>query len=255
MAAKPLRALIVDDERLARLALRTLLAANDGVVVVGEASGVDDAEALIRRELPQVVFLDIQLRGENGFDLLARNAGTFHTVFVTAFDAYAVRAFEVHALDYLLKPVDPVRLAAALARARNPAAAPTAEARAPTYRYDDLFFHDDARSPRFIRIRDIAFIRAAGNYTELHLAAGPLLLVLRPLSTWETQLAGAPFVRVHRSLLVNLDFVERVERGEGYTYDLFVRGHAEPLPMSRRRATELKGKRDAFRGGGREVAE
>ena len=254
MAAEPLRALIVDDERLARLALRTLLAGNPDVVVVGEASGVDDAEVLIRREHPQVVFLDIQLRGENGFDLLARNAGTFHTVFVTAFDAYAVRAFEVHALDYLLKPVDPVRLANALARARNPTAAP-AEVRASAYRYDDLFFHDDARSPRFIRIRDIAFIRAAGNYTELHLAGGPPLLVLRALSTWETQLAGAPFVRVHRSLLVNLDFVERIERGEGYTYDLFVRGHAGPLPMSRRRATELKRKREAFRGGGRQAAE
>ena len=254
MAAEPLRALIVDDERLARLALRTLLAGNPDVVVVGEASGVDDAEVLIRRENPQVVFLDIQLRGENGFDLLARNAGTFHTVFVTAFDAYAVRAFEVHALDYLLKPVDPVRLANALARARNPTAAP-AEVRASAYRYDDLFFHDDARSPRFIRIRDIAFIRAAGNYTELHLASGPPLLVLRALSTWESQLAGAPFVRVHRSLLVNLDFVERIERGEGYTYDLFVRGHAGPLPMSRRRATELKRKREAFRGGGRQAAE
>jgi two-component system LytT family response regulator len=246
MAAEPLRALIVDDERLARLALRTLLAGNDNVVVVGEASGVDDAEALIRREHPHVVFLDIQLRGENGFDLLARNAGTFHTVFVTAFDAYAVRAFEVHALDYLLKPVDPVRLAAALARASNPLSSP-AVPKAPAYRHDDLFFHDDSRSPRFVRIRDIAFIRAAGNYTELHLAAGPPLLVLRALSTWETQLAGALFVRVHRSLLVNLDFVERIERGEGYTYDLYVRGHAQPLPMSRRRATELKSRREAFR--------
>jgi two-component system LytT family response regulator len=250
MADEPLRALIVDDERLARLALRTLLAGNAGVVVVGEASGVNDAEALIRREHPHVVFLDIQLRGENGFDLLARNAGTFHTVFVTAFDAYAVRAFEVHALDYLLKPVDPARLKTALARAREPTharAVPPPSA----YRYDDLFFHDDARSPRFVRIRDIAFIRAAGNYTELHFTAGPPLLVLRTLSTWETQLAGAPFVRAHRSLVVNLDFVERIERGEGYTYDLFVRGHPEPLPMSRRRATELKGRREAFRRSGR----
>jgi two-component system LytT family response regulator len=239
MSPEPLRTVIVDDERLARLALRTLLGADPDVVVVGEASGVDDAEALIRRERPQLVFLDIQLRGESGFDLLARNSGTFHIVFVTAFDAYAVRAFEVHALDYLLKPVDPVRLAEALARARNRTTAP-ARAGAPTYRYDDLFFHDDARSPRFIRIRDIAFIRAAGNYTELHLAGGSPLLVLRALSTWETQLAGTPFVRVHRSLLVNLDFVERIERGEGYTYDLYVRGHPEALPMSRRRATELK---------------
>jgi two-component system LytT family response regulator len=251
MNAEPLRALIVDDERLARLALRTLLASDPEVVVVGEASGVDGAEALIRREHPRVVFLDIQLRGETGFDLLARNAGDFLVVFVTAFDAYAVRAFEVHALDYLLKPVDPTRLATALARARDPSA-PRPSAVPAAYRYDDLFFHDDARCPRFIRIRDIAFIRAAGNYTELHLAGGQRLLVLRPLLTWETQLAGAPFVRVHRSLLVNLDFVERIERGEGYTYDLFVRGHAEPLPMSRRRATELKTRREAFRGGRRE---
>jgi two-component system LytT family response regulator len=197
------------------------------------------------------VFLDVQLRGETGFELLARDAGPFHTIFVTAFDAYAVQAFEVHALDYLLKPVDAARLKEALRRARNPAATRAVPERPAAYRYGDLFFHDDVRRPRFIRIRDIAFIRAAGNYTELHFAAGPPLLVLRALSTWETQLAAAPFVRVHRSLLVNLDFVERIERGDGYTYDLFVRGHAAPLPMSRRRATELKGRRDAFRGSGR----
>ncbi len=245
MAVDSLRVVLVDDERLARRALRTLLEAQRDVEVVGEASRVDEAAALIRRERPQVVFLDVQLRGETGFELLARDAGPFQTIFVTAFDAYAVRAFEVHALDYLLKPVDPARLAEALARARDPTAARAAPPPA-AYGYDDLFFHDDARSPRFVRIRDIAFIRAAGNYTELHLAAGPPLLVLQSLTTWETQLAGAPFVRVHRSLLVNLDFVERIERGAGYTYELYVRGHAAPLTMSRRRAIELKGKRAAL---------
>lgn len=254
MAGDALRVLVVDDERLARLTLRALLTATPRVTVVGEASCVDDAEAIIRREQPEVVFLDVQLHGETGFDLLARNAGAFHTVFVTAFDVYAVRAFEVHALDYLLKPVDPIRLASTLERAQRPVS-PSASAAPVAYRYDDFYFHDDARGPRFVRIRDIAFIRAAGNYTEIHPAFGPPLLVLRALSAWETQLAGASFARVHRSLLVNLDFVERVERGEGYTYDLFVRGHAEPLPMSRRRATELKARREAFRGGGRAAAE
>jgi two-component system LytT family response regulator len=246
MAVEPLRVLLVDDERLARRALRTLLAAEHDVDVVGEASRVDEAEALIRRERPGVVFLDVQLRGETGFDLLARDAGLFHTIFVTAFDAYAVRAFEVHALDYLLKPVDPARLSAALARARDPAATEAAPTRPPTYRYDDLFFHDDARRPRFLRIRDIAFIRAAGNYTELHTATGPPLLVLRSLSTWDAQLVDTPFVRVHRSVLVNLDFVERIERGAGYTYELYVRGQAAPLAMSRRRAMKLKSRRDAL---------
>jgi two-component system, LytTR family, response regulator len=246
MTGEPLRAVLVDDERLARRALRTLLAADGTVEVVGEASRVDEAEALIRRERPAVVFLDVQLRGETGFDLLARDAAPFHTIFVTAFDAYAVRAFEVHALDYLLKPVDPGRLAEALARARQPPAIRAAPERPVTYRYDDLFFHDDARRPRFLRIRDIAFIRAAGNYTELHTAAGPPLLVLRPLATWEAQLVDTSFVRVHRSVLVNLDFVERIERGVGYTYELYLRGQAAPLAMSRRRALELKSRRDAL---------
>ena len=181
------------------------------------------------------MFLDIQLRGEAGFDLLARDAGPFRTIFVTAFDAYAVQAFEVHALDYLLKPVHPARLAEALARARDPAARRKAPERPVAYRYDDLFFHDDGRRPHFIRIRDIAFIRAAGNYTEVHMAAGPPLLVLRGLSSWEAQLKDTPFVRVHRSALVNLDFVERIERGASYTYELYVRGHAAPLAISRRR--------------------
>jgi len=247
MTAERLRAVIVDDERLARRALRTLLAAERNVDVIGEASRVDEAEALIRRERPGVVFLDIQLRGETGFELLERNAGAFHTIFVTAFDAYAVRAFEVHALDYLLKPVDATRLAEALARARNPAATRAVPERPATYGYDDLFFHDDARRPRFLRIRDIAFIRAAGNYTEVCTAAGPPLLVLRALSSWEAQLDGTLFVRVHRSALVNLNFVERIERSAGHTYDLYVRGYAAPLTMSRRRALELKSRREVFR--------
>ena len=245
MTAEPLRVLVVDDERLARLALCALLAGVSDVVVVGEASGVDEAEVLVRRERPGVVFLDIQLRGETGFDLLARDAGPFHTIFVTAFDTYAVRAFQVHALDYLLKPVHPARLGEALARARDPAAIPAPQ-RPAEYRYDDLFFHDDPRRPRFLRIRDIAFIRAAGNYTELYAAGGPPLLVLRPLATWEAQLTGTPFVRVHRSVLVNLDFVERIERGASYTYELYVRGRAAPIAMSRRRALQLKSRREAL---------
>ncbi|HJR69751.1 MAG TPA: LytTR family DNA-binding domain-containing protein [Gammaproteobacteria bacterium] len=246
MSVDRLRVLLVDDERLARRALRTLLAAERDIEVVGEASRVDEAARLIRRERPAVVFLDVQLRGETGFDLLACDAGPFQTIFVTAFDAYAVRAFEVHALDYLLKPVHPARLAEALARAREPATPRAVPERPTTYRYDDLFFHDDSRRPRFVRIREIAFIRAAGNYTELYTAAGPPLLVLRPLSTWEAQLVDTPFVRVHRSALVNLDFVERIERGTSYTYGLYVRGHAAPLAMSRRRALELKSRRDAL---------
>lgn len=185
------------------------------------------------------MFLDVQLRGETGFDLLARDAGPFRTVFVTAFDTFAVRAFEVRAVDYLLKPVDPARLAEALRRVRAPAA-PVGDREPSAYRYDDLFFHADERRPRFIRIRNIVFIRAAGNYTEVHASDPRPVLVLRTLAAWEARLAGTPFVRVHRSVLVNCAFVERIARGPNYTYDLYVKGRRDPLPMSRRRALELK---------------
>lgn len=247
-ASEPLRVVIVDDERLARRALRTMLA-EERVTVVGEAAGVDEAEALIRRERPDIVFLDIHLRGESGFELLDRERttaaadgdgfGAFHVVFVTAHDAYAVRAFEVRATDYLLKPVDRKRLGDTLRRARaSKPPAPTASG--PGYGYDDFFFHADERRPRFIRIRDIVFIRASGNYTELHVLRERPALVLRTLSAWEAQLVATPFVRVHRSLLVNSALIERIERGASHTYDLYVKGRGEPLPLSRRRASELK---------------
>lgn len=246
MKTESLRVIVVDDERLARRSLRRQLDAEPNVTIVGEASCVDEAEALIRDTQPEIVFLDIQLRGETGFDLLRRDAGSYQTVFVTAFDKYAVRAFEVHALDYLLKPVDPERLSEVLARAQRPSV-DASVATAPAYGNDDLYFHNDMRSPRFIRIREIAFIRAAGNYTELHSITGPPLLELRTLSTWETQLSGTSFVRVHRSLLINLDFIERIERGTNHSYEIYIKGHATPLPMSRRRATELKSRHEALR--------
>ena len=106
-----LKALIVDDERLARKELRSLLVEFSEIEILGEAENVSQALRVIESETPQVVFLDIQLAGETGFDLLEKvGAADFKTVFVTAFDAYAIRAFEVNALDYLLKPVNPERL-------------------------------------------------------------------------------------------------------------------------------------------------
>ena len=111
-----IRALVVDDERLARQELRRLLAAHPEVRVVGEAAGVDEAARLIERQQPDVVFLDVQLPGETGFDLFERAAVSARVVFVTAHDAHALRAFDVNALDYLLKPVAPERLAETVAR-------------------------------------------------------------------------------------------------------------------------------------------
>jgi two-component system LytT family response regulator len=238
-----LRVLIVDDERLARRALRGPLEALNGAAVVGEAGSVDAAAEQVRAAEPDVILLDVQMRGETGFDLLDRLDTAVQVVFVTAHDEYAVRAFEINALDYLLKPVDPDRLAEALRRARRTdAALPDAETADPeAFRVDDLFFYEEGRRPRFIRIRDIVWIGAAGNYTELHLADDETTaLTSTALTEWAGRLPDAHFARIHRSTIVNVNRVDRVERAAGRTHDVFVEGRDAPLSMSRRRARALR---------------
>lgn len=237
-----LRALIVDDERLARRALRSALAEQGNVEVVGAAGTVDEAAALIRETGPDVVLLDIQMRRETGFDLLDRLDAPVQVIFVTAYDEYAVRAFEVNALDYLLKPVSPARLADALDRVRTTETALPQQAPArddATFRYDDLFFYEESRQPRFIRIADIVYIEAAGNYTELHLTDGATALTATTLTAWTEQLPSAHFTRIHRSTIVNVEHIERIEQAPNYTYDVFVTAADAPLAMSRRRAKAL----------------
>ncbi|MFP4228592.1 MAG: LytR/AlgR family response regulator transcription factor [Salinivenus sp.] len=194
---------------------------------------------------PNVMLLDVQMRGETGFDLLDRLDTPVQVVFVTAYDEYAVRAFEANALDYLLKPVDPERLAEALRRVRQTQTALPEDAGASpdTFRYDDLFFYEESRQPRFIRIRDIVFIAAAGNYTELHLADGDTALSSTTLSGWTDRLPDAHFARIHRSTLVNVEHVRGVERTDGRAYDVHVEGRGEPLSMSRRQAQRLTDRR------------
>ena len=236
-----LQVLIVDDERLARQALRGALSEIDGATVAGEAGSVDAAARALRDEAPDVVLLDVQMRGETGFDLLDRLDAPVQVVFVTAYDEYAVRAFEVNALDYLMKPVEPDRLAEALRRVRDtttalPAAKTAAE---DEFRYDDLFFSEDGRRPRFIRIRNIVYVEAAGNYTELHVPDGTTALTSRTLSRWEEQLPDSHFVRIHRSTIVNVEQVTRVEPTDGRRYEVYVADGDAPLSMSRRRAQRL----------------
>ncbi|WP_263789300.1 LytR/AlgR family response regulator transcription factor [Salinibacter sp.] len=238
----PIQILIVDDERLARRSIRSALHGVEDAAVAGEAGGVNAAAEQIHTSEPDVVLLDVQMRGETGFDLLDRLDAPVQVIFVTAHDEYAVRAFEVNALDYLLKPVDPDRLAEALQRARQAETAlPNDEEATPdAFQYDDLFFYEEGRRPRFIRIREIVFIAAAGNYTELHLTDGDTALTSTTLSTWTDRLPNAHFARIHRSTIVNVERVATVEQGDGRTYSVHVEGRDDPLSMSRRRARALR---------------
>lgn len=237
-----LQVLIVDDERLARSALRSALETVEDVAVAGEAGTVNAAAEQIRADDPDVVLLDVQMRGETGFDLLPRLDAPVQVIFVTAYDEYAIRAFEVNALDYLLKPVDPDRLAEAFTRARTAETAlPEEEDTTPdAFQYDDVFFFEEGRRPRFIRIREIVHIGAAGNYTELHLTDGSTALTSTTLAAWTERLPEAHFARIHRSTVVNIDRVTHVERAANRTHNVFVEHRSDPLSMSRRRARALQ---------------
>jgi two-component system LytT family response regulator len=233
-------AVIVDDERLARNKLRSLLAQHPQIRLVGEADGVDSAIETIEQTRPDVVFLDIQMPGKSGFELVNRVNLPLKIIFVTAFDEYAIRAFEVNALDYLLKPVNPERLAKAIERLAAPPAAPENSSR--PLEYDDFLFLPFGDSSRFLRVRDIKLIRAADVYSEIGAAGGEKTLVLKPLNEWEERLPEKYFARIHRSTIINIEFVERVEKSFNYSFEVYLRDTGEPFTMSRRYAALLKDK-------------
>ena len=230
-------ALIVDDERLARQELRALLGAHPEIRVAGEAAGVDEAVRLLVREEPDVIFLDIQMPGESGFDLFARAPVSAKVVFVTAHDAHALRAFDVNALDYLLKPVAPARLAESIARLRDgqPAAVPSRRFEIG----DFVFLPLDGRS-RFLRINQIVSVSAAGDATELVTVDGSRGRVPRTLKAWEERLPEKQFVRIHREAIVNLQHVEKIEEWSHESFHVHLRGQSVPFTLSRRYAARLR---------------
>ncbi|HEU5041789.1 MAG TPA: LytTR family DNA-binding domain-containing protein [Gemmatimonadales bacterium] len=238
MTAGRISALIVDDERLARQELRALLAVHPDVRVTGEAASLDEASRQLAREQPDVIFLDIQMPGESGFDLFARVPVSARVIFVTAHDAHALRAFDVNALDYLLKPVAPARLAEALERLRRESGAPPPATR----RFepgDFVFLPVDGRS-RFLRLSQVVSIAAAGDATTVTTADGLRGRVPRSLKAWDDRLPPRQFVRIHRETIVNLQYVERIEEWSHEAFQVHLRGQAAPLTLSRRYAARLR---------------
>ena len=240
MTARRRHAVLVDDERLARRELRTLLeeAHAAQVHVVGEAASVSDAARLVNETEADVVFLDIQLAGETGMDLLPLLRVDVDVVFVTAYDDYTLRAFEVNALDYLLKPVAPERLAVTVNRL---SAAQAPEQSRETVTYEDRLFLRLGQERAFVRVRDIMAIEADGDGSTLrlapHLASKPSAKSLRE---WEQRLPERHFVRIHRSTIVNLEYVERLEPSSPASQHVYLRGLREPLTMSRRFGARLR---------------
>jgi two-component system LytT family response regulator len=211
--------LIVDDERLVRSELRNMLDPRDDVAVVGEAAGATEAEAAVQEHDPDLLLLDVQMPDATGFELLERLDEVPHVVFVTAYDEYAIRAFEVNALDYLVKPVMEERLTEALdvvqdrvassEKTSGPTPQPEDEEREEpdTLRAEDKAFVKDGDRCWFVRLGTVRLFEAAGNYTRLYFD-GEEPLIHRSLSYLEERLDPDQFFRASRQHILNLEWVE-----------------------------------------------
>jgi two-component system LytT family response regulator len=230
---------IVDDERLARRELRSLLEAHPAIAVVGEAETVPTAAEVVRATEAEVVFLDVQLGTELGFELLPLLEPDVAVIFVTAHDKHAVRAFESNALDYLLKPVSKARLSRAIDRLASESLAAPGTATGPLDYDEFLFLRIDGRM-RFLKLRTVAAIVAQSDHTTLKLVGGEAVRIRKSIGEWEARLPPHQFVRIHRSAIVNVDHVERIDDWFHAAYLVHVSGSKEPLHMSRRYAAALR---------------
>ena len=193
-----MRALLVDDERLARVGLRRMLKAHADVVVTGEAANAEEAETQIRRLEPDVVFLDVEMPGKSGLELLEDLDDLPPVIFTTAYQDYAVRAFEVSALDYLVKPISAERLASTLEKVRK-----AARKTQPTRNHLWQLFLRDGERCWIVTTDHIQLFESEGNYTRVYFGENRPL-IYKSLNAFERRLDPAVFVRASRSHIVNL---------------------------------------------------
>jgi len=232
------KALVVDDERLARKGLIDLLNLTEEIEVIGEADCVPAAIEALNKLKPDVIFLDIQMPGQSGFELAEQVDFDGKIIFVTAFDEYALRAFEINALDYLMKPVSRERLENAIDRISSPQK--EIDHSHDRLHYDDQLFTTIGSKMQFLKINQIVLIQSDGDYTNVNLNSGTHGLVNKTMKEWEERLPDNHFVRVHRTSIINTEYIENIEKWFNYSYRATLKGIEEPVVISRRYAKKLK---------------
>lgn len=238
MADNKYKALVVDDERLARKDLTSMLNELEQVEVIGEAQDVPSALKAIEELKPDIVFLDIQMPGQTGFDLVEQVDFPGKVIFVTAYDEFALRAFEINALDYLMKPVNKDRLKKSIDRIElkeTPSENPIAK-----LEYNDRLFTTLGNKVQFLKVNTIVHIQAEGDYTMVVTSEGKKGLITKTMKEWEQRLPDNFFCRVHRNSIINTEFIEEVEKWFNYSYRAKLKGIEEPIIISRRYAKKLK---------------
>lgn len=231
---RSITAVIVDDEPPARKFLKSLLAAHPHIELIGEAGDVMAAAELCERVKPDLIFLDIQMPRLDGFALLPLLKRIPEIIFVTAFDKHAVRAFEVNAFDYLLKPIAPARLDQSLMRL-SPPAQPATESLVDT---DMIALREDSQL-RMVPLRCITYIEAEDNYTRVHIRGEATAMIRRQMADWEDLLPES-FVRVSRSLIIRLDAVQKLHSVSRDLSHVTLQDGTSMLDLGRNASLKLK---------------
>jgi two-component system, LytTR family, response regulator len=236
------RAIIIDDERLARNELKKLLGDYPEIEVVDEAANVDEGIQKIEVHNPDLIFLDIQMPGKTGFDLLRELNRTPEVIFTTAYDEYALRAFEVNALDYLLKPIEPKRLADAIHKLEEEDTVEESETTASVNRTilseSDQVFVKDGERCWFVKLSEIRLFESVGNYAKVYFGPNKPL-ILKSLNALEERLDEKVFFRANRKHIVNLRMIEKVEPYFNGGLLLEIHG-GDKIEVSRRQTVKFK---------------
>lgn len=237
-----MKALIIDDERLARKELMTLLKEHDSVEVIGECSNAEEAKAEIEKLQPDLIFLDIQMPGKNGFELLEEISFVPEVIFTTAYDEYALKAFEVNAFDYLLKPIEADRLKETLQKLehenesyKNQQSGNNDEKRLGV---EDQVFVKDGDRCWFVKLKKVSAFESEGNYVRVFFDNNKPL-ILKSLNSLEQRLDDKKFFRANRKFIINLDWVKDIENwfngGLRVTLE-----DGKQIEISRRQAAKLR---------------
>lgn len=234
-----LKVILIDDERLARSELKRLLQDFPDIEVVGEAANANEGIEKIESLSPDLIFLDIQMPGKTGFDMLTELEKTPHVIFVTAYDEYAIKAFEVNALDYLMKPVEPKRLADAIMKVKQKDEEEllSYNNRGILHENDQVFVKDGERC-WFVKLSEVRLFESVGNYAKVFFGTNKPL-ILKSLNALEERLDEKVFFRANRKHIINLRMIEKIETyfNGGLLLDLT---GGEKIEVSRRQAVKFK---------------
>jgi len=238
----PIKTLIIDDERLARNELRKLLSEFPDIEVIDEATNVDEGVEKIDMLSPDLIFLDIQMPGKTGFDLLQEVERAPRVIFTTAYDEYALKAFEVNAFDYLLKPVEPKRLSDAIQKLNYEISREKANEngffnRGPLTENDQVFVKDGERC-WFVKLSEIRLFESVGNYAKVFFSTNKPL-ILKSLNALEERLDEKMFFRANRKHIINLRWIERIEPYFNGGLLVELKG-GEKIEVSRRQTVKFK---------------